>query len=69
MLRTARLTVADEIENVLGYYQSTFLREIPRLYGDLEGALPGHAIAPFLRMGQWVGGDRDGNPNVRAVAA
>jgi phosphoenolpyruvate carboxylase len=66
MLRTAKLSVSDEIENALGYYQSTFLREIPRLYRDLERALPGHAIAPFLRMGQWIGGDRDGNPNVKA---
>ena len=66
MLRHEKLTVADEIENALSYYPSTFLREIPRLYRDLERALPGHAIAPFLRMGQWIGGDRDGNPNVKA---
>ncbi|MBK1715406.1 phosphoenolpyruvate carboxylase [Rubrivivax gelatinosus] len=66
MLRTAKLTVADEIENALGYYPSTFLREIPRLYRDLERALPGHALAPFLRMGHWIGGDRDGNPFVDA---
>ncbi|MDP1532497.1 MAG: phosphoenolpyruvate carboxylase, partial [Rubrivivax sp.] len=67
MLRTAKLTVADEIENALSYYQATFLREIPRLYGQLERALDGHAVAPFLRMGQWIGGDRDGNPNVNAA--
>ncbi|MBG6078918.1 phosphoenolpyruvate carboxylase [Rubrivivax gelatinosus] len=66
MLRTAKLTVADEIENALGYYPSTFLREIPRLYRELERALPGHPVAPFLRMGHWIGGDRDGNPNVDA---
>ncbi|WP_237704900.1 phosphoenolpyruvate carboxylase [Rubrivivax benzoatilyticus] len=66
MLRTARLTVADEIENALGYYPITFLREIPRLYRELERALPGHPVAPFLRMGHWIGGDRDGNPNVDA---
>jgi phosphoenolpyruvate carboxylase len=66
MLRTAKLTVADEIENALSYYEATFLREIPRLYREIERALPGHPIAPFLRMGQWIGGDRDGNPNVTA---
>lgn len=66
MLRTAKLTVADEIENALSYYQATFLREIPRLYRDLERALHGHPVAPFLRMGHWIGGDRDGNPNVNA---
>ncbi len=67
MLRTARLTVADEIENALSYYTSTFLQEIPRLYGELERALPGHEVASFLRMGHWIGGDRDGNPNVTAA--
>jgi len=67
MLRTAKLTVADEVENALSYYASTFLREIPRLYRDIERALPGHPVASFLRMGHWIGGDRDGNPNVSAA--
>ncbi|HEX5357859.1 MAG TPA: phosphoenolpyruvate carboxylase [Aquabacterium sp.] len=66
MLRFSKLTVADEIENALSYYHATFLREIPQLYGQLERALPGRHIAPFLRMGHWIGGDRDGNPNVTA---
>ncbi len=66
MLRTARLTVADEIENALSYYHSTFLRQIPRLYREIEAALPGFEVAPFLRMGNWIGGDRDGNPFVTA---
>jgi phosphoenolpyruvate carboxylase len=70
LLRFSKLTVADEIENALSYYEATFLREIPRVYADLEkalahgGAVP--SVAPFLRMGQWIGGDRDGNPNVTA---
>ena len=67
MLRTAKLTVADEIENALSYYQATFLRQIaapvPR---RSSSALHGHEVAPFLRMGHWIGGDRDGNPNVGA---
>jgi phosphoenolpyruvate carboxylase len=67
MLRYTKLTVADEIENALSYYQSTFLRQIPRMYRELEEALPGHPIAPFFRMGNWIGGDRDGNPNVSAA--
>jgi phosphoenolpyruvate carboxylase len=66
MLRTAKLTVADEVENALSYYPTTFLREIPRLYREIERALPGHPVASFLRMGHWIGGDRDGNPNVTA---
>ncbi|HYF60170.1 MAG TPA: phosphoenolpyruvate carboxylase [Burkholderiaceae bacterium] len=66
MLRYAKLTVADEIENALSYYRTTFLQEIPRMYAALEEALPGHEIASFFRMGNWIGGDRDGNPNVTA---
>ena len=66
MLRTAKLTVDDEVANALSYYHATFLRQIPRLYREIEDALPGHEIAPFLRMGSWIGGDRDGNPNVDA---
>ena len=66
LLRFTKLTVADEIENALSYYEATFLREIPKLYAELEEALPGQPIASFLRMGQWIGGDRDGNPNVPA---
>ena len=66
LLRFTKLTVADEIENALSYYESTFLREIPRLYAELERELAGHPVASFLRMGQWIGGDRDGNPNVTA---
>ncbi|MBL8363252.1 MAG: phosphoenolpyruvate carboxylase [Rubrivivax sp.] len=66
MLRTSKLTVADEIENALSYYEATFLREIPRLYRDVERALAGHDVGHFLRMGHWIGGDRDGNPNVNA---
>ena len=67
MVRTSRLSVEDEIENALSYYPMTFLRQIPRLYAEIEQALPGHEIAPFLRMGHWIGGDRDGNPNVGAA--
>ena len=70
LLRFTKLTVSDEIENALSYYESTFLSEIPKLYADLETALSIHGgqaqVHSFLRMGQWIGGDRDGNPNVNA---
>ncbi|WP_296508950.1 phosphoenolpyruvate carboxylase [Rhodoferax sp.] len=66
LLRFSKLTVADEIENALSYYESTFLREIPKLYAELEGMLGNQPVHSFLRMGQWIGGDRDGNPNVSA---
>jgi phosphoenolpyruvate carboxylase len=66
LLRFTKLTVADEIETSLSYYEATFLREIPKLYGQLEQELGQQPVASFLRMGQWIGGDRDGNPNVSA---
>jgi phosphoenolpyruvate carboxylase len=66
LLRFTKLTVADEVETSLSYYEATFLRQIPRLYGQLEQALGQQPVASFLRMGQWIGGDRDGNPNVTA---
>ena len=66
LLRGCKLTVRDEIENALSYYRTTFLREIPRLYAEVEHHL-GEAPAPFFRMGNWIGGDRDGNPNVDAA--
>jgi len=66
LLRFTKLTVADEIENALSYYETTFLSEIPKIYAQLEDALSGYPVASFLKMGQWIGGDRDGNPNVNA---
>ncbi|MEO6447570.1 MAG: phosphoenolpyruvate carboxylase [Gemmatimonadaceae bacterium] len=66
MLRLAKLSVSDEIDNTLQYYHATFLREIPRIYREVEEALPGEQVLPFFRMGNWIGGDRDGNPFVTA---
>jgi phosphoenolpyruvate carboxylase len=66
LLRYTKLTVADEIENALSYYEATFLREIPKLYADVEERV-GKVNEAFFRMGNWIGGDRDGNPNVTAA--
>ena len=70
MLRSERLTVDDEIKNGLAYYQYTFLAEVPHLYAEIEDILERSMgkdaphIPPFLRIGSWIGGDRDGNPFV-----
>jgi phosphoenolpyruvate carboxylase len=73
MLRYSKLTVVDEIENALSYYRITFLRELPGLYDDIDDELAIHypdagsaGRATYVQMGSWIGGDRDGNPNVNA---
>lgn len=74
MLRYQRLTVADEIENALSFYRITFLRELPGLMEEIEHDtltqyphLRQLHLPPFVQMGSWIGGDRDGNPNVHGV--
>ena len=70
MLRSVRLSVHDEIENGLAYYRYSFLSEIPYVYAKIENLLERHMgddappVPTFLRMGSWIGGDRDGNPFV-----
>jgi phosphoenolpyruvate carboxylase len=72
LLRRNRLRVVDEVNNGLAYYDYSFLRELPHFYTELEaeleaGGLPLRGSLPsFLRMGSWIGGDRDGNPFVDA---
>src|SRR5260221_1604572 len=72
LLRRTKLTVLDEVANGLSFYDYTFLHEVPRLHCTLEDRLnegeptAGAELASFLRMGSWIGGDRDGNPFVTA---
>jgi len=71
MLRLTKLRVVDEIDNALSYYRETFLEQIPQLYAQMERSLAAHTGTPaqlpvLLRMGSWIGGDRDGNPFVDA---
>ncbi len=73
ILRDTRLRVIDEVANGLAYYDHTFLRALPIFYADLEDRLGSIDAAwqdievpSFLRMGSWIGGDRDGNPYVTA---
>jgi phosphoenolpyruvate carboxylase len=69
MLRSSKLTVHDEIKNGLEFYRYTFLSEIPKVYAYMEKQLEARfdkdiRIPPLLRVGSWIGGDRDGNPFV-----
>ena len=69
--RTARPAVTDEVRTILYFVESVFWEALPRLSADLEAALaehyPGLSAPPgWLTLASWVGGDRDGNPNVTA---
>ncbi len=71
LLRRTKLTVLDEVENGLSFYDYTFLHEVPRLHSALEDQLnqeegTSGELASFLTIGSWIGGDRDGNPFVTA---
>ena len=64
-LRRERLYVADEIDTALAYLKDVLLPTLPALYARWERALKSRPPS-FLRLGNWIGGDRDGNPNVTA---
>ncbi len=64
-LRHERLYVADEVDTALTYLRDIFMPIIPVLYARWERLL-GSRPKSFLRLGSWIGGDRDGNPHVTA---
>jgi phosphoenolpyruvate carboxylase len=73
-LRVAGMAPADEVRSVMTAFDETLFRLVPAVYRALDqvllGAMSGAApspVPPFLRFGSWVGGDRDGNPNVTAA--
>jgi phosphoenolpyruvate carboxylase len=77
MVRRSKLDVIDEVMNGLSYYGQTFFEAVPDLHSAVDDALSGlggeasSSAAPpevpsFLRLGSWIGGDRDGNPFVTA---
>jgi phosphoenolpyruvate carboxylase len=71
ILRPSRPRVRDEVNTALRYYDLSLFEEVPKLHADLERELRQAGVAtagdrPVVRMGSWIGGDRDGNPNVTA---
>jgi phosphoenolpyruvate carboxylase len=73
-LRRERPTPLDEVRTVAAIFDATVFRLVPDVYRSLERALVEDATGtrpppfrPYLRWGSWVGGDRDGNPNVTAA--
>ena len=70
-LRTVNLTIQDEIKNTIYHCIESLWFAVPELYKDFQGAFLLYydhdlEINPFLHFRSWVGGDRDGNPNVKA---
>ncbi len=73
-IRATRPTVVDEIDQGLFFLAGTVWDVVPRLFADVQRALSKHYadelggripdVPAFLRYRSWIGGDRDGNPNV-----
>jgi phosphoenolpyruvate carboxylase len=66
-LRAIQLTVLDEVRGGLLHFTRTLVDVVPQIYRELEAAV-GAPVAPLLRFGSWIGGDRDGNPFVTHTA-
>ncbi len=72
LIRVSRLQITDEIDVGLRYYQAALFKVIPQVNAEVRDALrarwPDADLlgAPILQPGSWIGGDRDGNPNVTA---
>ncbi|MGL4553060.1 MAG: phosphoenolpyruvate carboxylase, partial [Gemmataceae bacterium] len=74
LVRVLRPTVLDEVRQGLEVVEGTLLDVVPRLYRDLEAALEkvypevAGRVPALVRFRSWIGGDRDGNPNVDHTA-
>jgi phosphoenolpyruvate carboxylase len=73
-LRTSRPSPLDEVRSAMAVFEETLFDVVGNVYRRLDDALAGDAagirpplVAPFVRLGSWIGGDRDGNPNVTAA--
>ena len=69
-VRETRPQVRDEIKNGLYYFKESLFDAVPEVYRNLEEKIRDHypnaqiTVPSFLKFGSWIGGDRDGNPNV-----
>ncbi|MEU8317026.1 phosphoenolpyruvate carboxylase [Nonomuraea sp. NPDC048881] len=71
-LRSTKLDPLDEVRTAMAAFDETLFRMVPQVYRSLDAALDAGTgtrpplARPFIRYGSWIGGDRDGNPNVTA---
>ena len=70
IIREKKLKVANEITNVLEYYNLSFIKAIAKIMTEYKLLLEENNIElkneTPITMGMWIGGDRDGNPFVTA---
>jgi phosphoenolpyruvate carboxylase len=72
LIRLSRLKISDEIAVGLRYYTAALFQVIPQVNAEVREALRARwpdaelLAEPIVRPGSWIGGDRDGNPNVTA---
>jgi phosphoenolpyruvate carboxylase len=73
-LRAEKPTPVDEVRAIMAIFDETLYTAVPHVYRRVDDALQGPGagnrapvVRPFVRLGTWVGGDRDGNPFVTAA--
>jgi len=72
-IRRDKPTPVDEVRNIMAVFDDTLFTSVPEVYRNIDDALQRRTagleepvVKPFVRVGTWVGGDRDGNPFVTA---
>jgi phosphoenolpyruvate carboxylase len=73
-LRADRPGPLDDVRTAMTVFDELLFRALPQVYRRAESALAGvetgvqpPLVPAFIRLGSWIGGDRDGNPNVTSA--
>jgi len=73
-IRTTKPGPLDEVRTAMTVFDDTLFQVLPSTYRQLDDQLAGEEagtrppkVPAFVRLGSWIGGDRDGNPFVTAA--